>query len=57
MKIRLSQLFADPALRAAFAAAERDQGQDDAFAVSITPPKPPRTDGAIAKKDRELCVA
>lgn len=39
MKVRLSQLFADPVVPAAFAAAERDQGQDDAFAVSITPQK------------------
>ena len=54
MKTRLSQLFVNPALRAAFAAAERDQ-DPDTFAVLITSPKPPRSDGATA--ERELCVA
>jgi hypothetical protein len=49
-KTRLSHLFRDPALRAAFAAAERDQ-DPDAFAVPATSPKPPRTDGAT------LCTA
>jgi hypothetical protein len=49
----LSTLFRDPALRAAFAAAERDQ-DPDAFSVLANKPKPPRTDGATA--ERELCV-
>ena len=42
-------------MRAAFAAAERDHGQDDAFAVSVTPPKPLK-DGAAAVEERELCM-
>lgn len=55
-RIQLSSLFSDPALRAAFAAAERDQ-EPDAFTIASVSPKSPRTDGAVAKRERELCIA
>jgi hypothetical protein len=55
-KTRLSQLFHDPVLRAVFARAERDQ-DPDTFSVPANSPTPPRTDGGIAKKDRELCTS
>jgi hypothetical protein len=57
MKVRLSHLFQNPELRAAFAAAERDQDDPDAFTVPANSPKPPRTDGATAVKKRRLCTA
>jgi hypothetical protein len=58
---QLSKLFADPALRAAFAAAERDQ-EPDAFAVPVVSPLKPLTDGAAVgwratpdRLERALC--
>ena len=42
--VRLSHLFRDPVLRAAFARAEREDGA--AFPVPVDPPKPIRPAGA-----------
>ncbi|MDR3425510.1 MAG: hypothetical protein P4M13_10650 [Alphaproteobacteria bacterium] len=48
MKIQISHLFRDPQLKAIFAAAERDQGQEP---VTIVPkqPKPHLSGGAVRR--------
>lgn len=49
----LSSLFADPALRAAFRRAERDQGE----AFSVPADRPRNLTGGAAERVRELVEA
>ncbi|MGO9392036.1 hypothetical protein [Rhodoblastus sp.] len=55
MKIQISHLFCDPQLKAIFAAAERDQGQEPAAAVRKQPK--PKLSGGAARRVRELVDA
>jgi hypothetical protein len=47
--LRLSQLFRDPDLRAAFEAAERDQGEP--FVIPAPKPQPTLDGGAYAERE------
>ncbi len=55
MKIQFSHLFRDPHLKAVFAAAERDPGQEPAAAVCKQPK--PKLSGGAARRVRELVDA
>jgi hypothetical protein len=55
MKIQISHLFADAKLRAIFAKAERDQGQEPAPSMRKQPK--PKLSGGAARRVNELVDA